>query len=183
MRVRLGGLPAWARVEPSRREHVQRVVALIDGWAAALGLDDSERERWTSAAWLHDAVKDAPVEALRAMVPPDVKGMPDALLHGHAAAERARQDGIQDTELLDAVRWHTTGHPSLGRLGRALYLADYLEPGRTFGPDLTRRLRARMPDDMDGVLRDVLSARVEHLERRGTPVRPETRDFLEAMQR
>lgn len=180
-RVGLRDLPDWARVEPARQAHVRRVVALLEEWADELSLPDAERSRWLTAGWLHDAVKDAPTAELRAMVPPAVKRLPTKLLHGHAAAERARRDGITDTDLLDAVRWHTTGHPSLGRLGRALYLADYLEPGRTFDPAATRLLRARMPGDMTGVLRDVLDARIAHLEAQGTPVRPETRRFLEAL--
>ena len=179
MRVRLQGLPAWAHVEKKRARHIERVVELLERWAEALDLDADERARWATAGWLHDAVKDVDTPSLRAMVPPSMKRLPAKLLHGHAAAERARRDGLHDEELLEAVRWHTTGHPDLGRLGRALYLADFLEPGRTFDPAMTERLRARMPHDMEGVLAEVLSNRIHKLEADDVEVHPQTRAFHE----
>jgi len=176
-----GVLPKWADVSPARREHIRRVVALVDAWAVQLGVDDVDRRRWRAAAWLHDALRDAAPIGLRLLVPEWARDLPDPLLHGPAAAARLAADGVDDQEVLDAVAYHTIGHPSLGRLGRAVYLADFLEPGRTFEPEWRASLRARMPDAFDEVLREVVAARIAHLLQTGRRIRPETVAFWNAI--
>ncbi|MFP4502740.1 MAG: bis(5'-nucleosyl)-tetraphosphatase (symmetrical) YqeK [Candidatus Hydrogenedentota bacterium] len=55
------------------------------------------------------------------------------LLHGPVgAAEIARDFGIEDEAVLEAVHWHTTGIPGVGRLAQALYVADFSEPMRPY---------------------------------------------------
>jgi len=169
-----GRLPAWSQVKPRRREHMGRVAALLREWAVALGLPPAEVARWTAAGWLHDALRDADPEELRSLVPPAYRGLPDKVLHGPAAAERLH--GQADEEILEAVRFHTLGCRRFGALGRALYLADFLEPGRTFSPEWTESLRRRMPGEMEAVLREVVGARVAHVSGGGT-VHPETEAF------
>ena len=54
------------------------------------------------------------------------------LLHGPLAAKECRRAlGIRDDAVYEAIYWHTTGHPGLGPLALALYLADFAEPLRT----------------------------------------------------
>jgi HD superfamily phosphohydrolase YqeK len=174
-----GRLPAWAEVSPWRRAHVARVAALMEAWADALALPPEEKARWTAAAWLHDALRDADPRRLRAQVPEAFRALPDKLLHGPAAAERLA--GAADAELLDAVRYHTVGSPRFGLLGRALYLADFMEPGRDLDPPWTHALRARMPHEMDAVLREVVEARVAHVLESQSDIHPETRAFHDAV--
>jgi HD superfamily phosphohydrolase YqeK len=100
--------------------------------------------------------------------PPPLAGLPldldggtaSDLLHGPAAASLLRDDGITDDSVLLAVAWHTLGHGALDRLGRALYLADYLEPGRRHEGAVSRERRARVVEDLEGVLREVAAERV-----------------------
>jgi HD superfamily phosphohydrolase YqeK len=172
-----GRLPAWAAVGPARRGHIERVAALLDEWAVELDLDAVERARWRAAGWLHDALRDADANALRAVVPEQLHDLPVQLLHGPAAARRLRADGVADAALLDAVSFHTLGHPCLDLLGRALYAADFLEPGRTFAVGERAALRARMPHAFDAVLRAVVRARMTHLLASGRPIREETVAF------
>ena len=170
-----GRLPDWAVAKPKRREHMARVAALMREWARALGLSPEEEARWAAAAWLHDALRDADPEELRPQVPEAFRSLAGKVLHGPAAAERLR--GQVDDELLEAVRCHTVGSPRFGVLGRALYLADFLEPGRDFAPGWTESLRRRMPGEMEAVLREVVASRVRHVEVSGGSVHPETRAF------
>ena len=170
-----GRLPAWVQAKPSRREHMARVAALMREWATALGLSADEVARWTAVGYLHDALRDGDPDELRPLVPAEFRELPGKLLHGPAAAERL--DGDADDELLDAVRCHTLGCPRFRALGRALYLADFLEPGRTFAPEWTEQLRRRMPREMDAVLREVVEARIGHVMRSGGTVHPETKAF------
>ena len=176
-----GRLPAWARVTAPRLRHIERVAALMDRWASALGLAGEERARWRAAAWLHDALRDADEAELRTILCEEGADLPAPVLHGPAAALKLAAEGETDASLLRAVRYHTVGHRDLDDLGRALYLADFLEPGRDFAAEWRGALRERMPADRDAVLREVLEARVGHLERRGRPVRPETLEFRHAV--
>lgn len=160
-------LSAWAQVTPARRAHIERVVALLEEWAGAIQVTPAERERWLRAAWLHDALRDAPLESLMA--------------HGPAAADRAFQDGERDRGVLDAVRYHTIGYAGWDDVGRMLFLADFLEPGRDFDPDGRRALSARVPRERDTVLREVARRRIEWVLRSGWPLVPETVAFWNAL--
>jgi len=156
-------LPTWAHVTPARRAHVERVAAVLTQWADALRVSETEKDRWLRAAWLHDALRDAP--------------LPDPLAHGPAAADRAAADGERDRGVLDAVRYHTVGHAGWDDVGRMLYLADFLDPGRDFDPASRRALAARVPAGRDAVLREVARRRIEWVVRSGWPLHPDTVAF------
>jgi HD superfamily phosphohydrolase YqeK len=160
-------LPSWAVVTTARRAHIARVVALIGAWAAHLSLPAAERQAWHDAATWHDALRDAPEETLRAILSDDPSAAwagdmpPDpAFLHGPAAAARLAADGERRADVLDAIRWHTVGSAEWGATGRALYMADFLEPGRAFARDERAALAARVPLDFDRAFRDVVQMRV-----------------------
>lgn len=173
--VPVTGLPAWAAVRPRRLQHIQRVVALLDQWAVSLGLPDTERARWCRAGWLHDALRDAPEPDLHALAP-DVTG-PLELLHGPAAAARARRAGDADDALLLAVAWHSVGHPDWDAVGDALYCADFLEPGRSFEPERRAALAARFPLEPTTVVREVAAWRIGWLLQSGWPMPELTQRF------
>lgn len=156
-------LPAWAVVTPERRAHVERVVAQLDAWATALRTPEPERARWVRAGWLHDALRDAPEAS--------------ELAHGPRAADRAAQDGETDQGVLDAVRYHSLGYAGWDAVGRMLYLADYLEPGRPFDQEGRRALAARVPAERDRVLREVAARRIERVIESRWPLVRETVAF------
>ncbi len=59
----------------------------------------------------------------------DIERKAPVMLHGPVGAELLRhEDGLDDEEILDAVRYHTTGHPTLTPLGLLVFIADKLEP-------------------------------------------------------
>ncbi|MGQ0539565.1 MAG: hypothetical protein ACT4R6_11495 [Gemmatimonadaceae bacterium] len=165
-------LPPWAHVSDKRRGHIERVTTLLDRWAAALHLDMPTARAWHDVGAWHDALRDAPDALIQSCVPND--GRPIETLHGPAAAARLASEGETRSEVLDAIRWHTTGHPDWGRTGRALYMADFLEPGRPFMHDDRAFLAAHLPHDFDGVFRQVLRMRIEWNVREGKPLFPET---------
>ena len=180
-RAAAGRLPEWAEVTPARRAHMERVVALLEDWARRAGLDVRERERWRAAGWLHDSLRDAEPESLRPEAPEWARELPGPLLHGPVAAARLEAEGVRDRALLNAIAYHTLGHTELDRLGRALYLADFLEPGRSFRPEWRAALRARVPEAMDRVLVDVVASRLEHLLTTRRRIRPESLAFWNAI--
>ncbi|MEX2583139.1 MAG: HD domain-containing protein [Gemmatimonadota bacterium] len=170
-----GELPEWSRVSTKRRAHMGRVAALMEVWAHGLGLPEDEALRWAAAGWLHDALRDEDPERLVHFVSGEERQLPGPVLHGPAAA--ARLKGTVDPRVVTAIRYHTIGHPRLDRMGRALYLADFLEPGRDFAEERRTGLRARMPAQLDEVLVEVLGSRIKHLIEKRKPIRAETALF------
>jgi protein-S-isoprenylcysteine O-methyltransferase Ste14/HD superfamily phosphohydrolase YqeK len=160
-------LPGWAEVGRRRREHIERVVALLEEWAVAMDVPDRERDRWLKAAWLHDALRDAHLD--------------DGTAHGPAAADRAARDGESDRGVLDAVRYHSSGYAGWDDVGKMLYLADYLEPGRKRNGKERATLAARVPRQRDRVLRKIVAYEIRWRVRAGRPVDPLTVAFWNAL--
>jgi 2-amino-4-hydroxy-6-hydroxymethyldihydropteridine diphosphokinase len=165
-------MPDWASVTERRLEHITRVTELLDQWAAALGLPGDEAQAWHDAGRFHDALRDAPESELRRLA----GGLPEytlEMLHGPAAANRLKADGETRSELLDAIRYHTVGSAKWDRLGKALYMADYLEPGRKFSRADRAYLASQVPHDFDATFRQVLRNRLEWSLREGMRLFPE----------
>ena len=165
-------LPRWAVVTPRRAKHIARVATLTQAWARAMGVSAGEAGRWERATLLHDALRDADEVVLARYVP---RGdWPHALWHGPAAAAAAAADGESDTGVLDAVRYHSIGWAGWDDCGRVLFLADYLEPGRTHNRAELDAIAARVPADLTGAVRDVTARRLAYLVRHRKPIRRET---------
>lgn len=173
----MSGLPAWAVIKPKRRAHIERVAALVGRWADLRGLDNAGKKRWLDAAWLHDSLRDEKKETLRRLVPKEFADWPGSLLHGPAAAAKLKTEGVSDEGVLHAITYHTVGHADFDDAGRILYLADFLEPGRTADPVGRAVLRARMPHDESAVLHEVLRNRMTHLLDTQEKLRSETVAF------
>jgi HD superfamily phosphohydrolase YqeK len=172
-------LPQWARVTPERLAHIERVAQLTVDWADRLGVPDSERRRWLRAVWLHDALRDAPAAELEEWAA-DVPGPPE-LRHGPASAAHARAEGEDDRGVLDAVRYHSLGLAEWDMVGRILYCADYLDPGRPFDRESRAQLAERLPANPGTVLREVARARLLHIVQSGWPILDPTHRFWNSL--
>jgi HD superfamily phosphohydrolase YqeK len=168
-------LPSWAAVTRRRVEHIRRVAERLAEWADALEVSPRERRRWLRAAALHDALKDAPNSTVRRLAVP--RFGPRSVWHGPAAAHRAELDGERDRGVLAAVRYHTVGYAGWDRVGRMLYLADFLEPERAARHRERAAWARRVPREPDAVLREVARERIAHGLRKGWPLLPETVAF------
>lgn len=165
-------MPEWTIASEKRRGHIARVTALLDGWSEARGLDHAQRQSWHDAGAWHDALRDAPDDLLR--VHADDPALPAGMLHGSAAARFLARDGETRSEVLDAVRHHTTGWVDWTPVGRALYMADFLEPGRTFMQADRAFLANLVPLRFDEVFRQVVRLRLEWALREGKGLAPAT---------
>lgn len=100
------------------------------------------------AGLLHDCARELPRNNLlnivhsSGIVVNDLERDEPVLLHAPAGAIVAQQDyGIDDPAICQAIRLHTTGGATMTLLDKIIFLADYIEPGRTFpGVDNLRRL-------------------------------------------
>lgn len=168
-------LPPWAQVGEKRRAHIARVTALLDRWASEMRLSPGDSQAWHDAGRLHDALRDAPEAELRGLVRgTPFAGSPGGVLHGPAAALRLEREGETRDAVLMAVRWHTVGNAEWDRTGRALFMADFLEPGRGFMREDRAFLASLVPGAFDAVFRQVVRMRLEWTLREGKPLFPET---------
>jgi HD superfamily phosphohydrolase YqeK len=116
-------------------ETIERVTA---GWSES-GRDAAARAAWYHDAWKCDRLEDmlAEIRAGGEEADPWALRHAPVLIHAQAAAVWARRAmGEADAEVLLAVRHHPTGHPDWSAIGRALYVADFCEPGRPFAEPL-----------------------------------------------
>jgi len=165
-------LPSWAEVTDKRRAHIERVTALLDRWAVQLALPADEARAWHDVGRWHDALRDAPTATLREWALDTER--PVEVLHGPAAARRLESEGEARESVLAAIRWHTVGHAEWDRTGRALFMADFLEPGRSFARADRAFLAEHLPHDFDGIFRQVVRMRIEWTVREGKSLFPET---------
>ncbi len=90
------------------------------------------------AAVFHDYAKQRSTEELRREIissdlPKDLLDYHAELWHGPVGAIFVeRECGITDKEILTAICCHTTGKPHMNQIEMIVYLADYIEPGRSF---------------------------------------------------
>ncbi len=93
------------------------------------------------------------------------------LLHARLGARIARESfGVEDPEILSAIEKHTTAAAEMSPLDACVYLADSLEPGRTF-PERAA-LWALAQRDLGAAVREVLLVTFALLARRGLPAAP-----------
>ena len=94
-------------------------------------------EKAKVAGLLHDCAKDYP-QTLRERFCKEYKIKTDEimekqpdLIHPFLGAEVAKREyQIQDEEILNAIRYHTTGRANMTLLEKIIFIADYIEPHR-----------------------------------------------------
>ena len=120
---------AKSRQKDSRFRHTRGVVQYAKMYATIFGEDPYKAE---AAAWAHDNCKEA-----------------GAMEHGPAAAELLQKKfGITDEDVINAIRWHTTGRPGMSRLECCIKMADLLEPSRDYDNVDELRDRVLASDDL-----------------------------------
>lgn len=96
------------------------------------------------------------------------------LLHAKVGAYFAEMKyGVEDEEILSAIKWHTTGHPNMTLLEKIVYVADYIEPNRDQAPHLPE-LRELAFKDIDACLLQILSGTLSYLKEKGGVIDPAT---------
>ncbi len=139
--------------------------------AAALAMAHGEdMEKAMTAGLLHDCAKSmhgselvAICEKAHLNVTAVERGNPTALLHAKAGAYLAeRKYGVSNMDILNAIRYHTTGRPDMSRLEKILYIADYIEPGRKQLAEL-EMIRRLAFQDLDWTMEKILANTLAYL--------------------
>lgn len=166
------------RLSPERFRHVLGVVDTIVELAARYGVDP---RRARLAALLHDVAKEYPRERLlkeasdSGIVLTEIEQLATALIHAPVGAEVARREfGVDDADVLAAIRYHTTGRAGMSPLEKLLFLADYIEPGREFpGVDEVRKAAL---SSLDEAVLLALDQTLVYLVSRGRLIHPDALD-------
>ena len=167
------------KLAPQRYEHTLSVSFTCMSLAMRYGCDMDKAEL---AGLLHDCGKRFSDEiilkkCLKHKIPvtdAEYKALP--VLHANYGAWLAEHKyGIQDPEILDAIRCHTTGRPDMGMLDKILYIADYIEPRRYKAENLPQ-IRRMAYENLDETMYAILKGTLEYLERKGGSVDPMTRE-------
>ncbi len=183
-------------VKERRLPHIWGTEAECLRLAEIFSLDEAQTEQLATAALLHDITKYfsadehlAYMETLGETVDESFV-LSEKTLHALTGAYYARQrfPDVVDDAVFTAIRFHTTGRADMTLLEKLLYLADYIEPTRTF-PDcvaLRQYFYDRVAEgDLETVLHDTLllsfDMTISDLIRLRCPIHPDTvaaRNFL-----
>ena len=166
-------------LNPNRVAHVlgcrDTAVELAKYW----GADVTNAAR---AGILHDITKaiDGPLQltlcAAYGKILSDFSRKYPKTLHALTGSLVAERIFGENEEVVSAIQWHTTGKADMTLLQKIIYVADYMEPCRNF-PGV-ERLRELAFSDMDAALKLGLEMTLEHLNRQGAEVSPESREAL-----
>lgn len=126
---------ALGLVEENRRSHVLGCEETAAALALRWGYPEQDARR---AAMLHDVTKALSIEEQLILcdkygiILDDIEKTNESLLHAKSGAAYASEIFGQSPEICSAIRWHTTGRPEMTLFEKIIYLADYIEPTRTF---------------------------------------------------
>lgn len=99
-----------------------------------------------------------------------------AVLHAKLGASLAKEKfGVTDSEILNAIRYHTTGRPQMSLLEKIVYVADYIEPRRNKAPNL-EELRTLSFVDLDEALYQIMKGTLEYLAQKGGAIDPASKE-------
>ncbi len=165
--ARAGGLE-----KKSRWQHSVRVAVMCAQNAARAHLSESDA---VTMAALHDVTKNLPKDSpyLKDFVPP--QGVPSPVMHQYSGAFVANKFfGLNDENLLNAIRYHTSGRAGMSEAEMLLYLCDMLEEGRTFrGVGKLRKIFAESP--LPAAMFAALGHQIKYLNKSGGDIYPLTK--------
>ncbi len=132
-----------SRLKPSRFEHSVGVAETARNLAALYGEDE---EKAYLAGILHDCAKCYTQDELWHRIEKykitldDVSSASPQLWHSFVGAYEAMEVyGIDDSDIFDSIYYHTIGCEAMSTLCAIIYLADAIEPGRSYpGVDILR---------------------------------------------
>lgn len=158
-----------------RYKHTLGVMETAIKLAKKYGADEKKAEL---AAIFHDYAKFRDKAEMKTIIQeqgmaPELLEYNSELWHAPVGAYLvAKEAGITDPDILEAIRYHTSGRPNMTLLEKIIYLADYIEPGRHF-PGV-EEVREMAQQDLDKALIQALKNSMAFLMRKNQRVFPLT---------
>lgn len=168
-----------SRLETDRFNHSLNVAESARKLAILYGAD---AKKAYTAGLLHDVMKNASEEEqLGVLSEAGIELMPveranKKLWHAVAGAAYVKfVMGIDDREIIRAVRYHTTGRAGMSQLEKIIYLADYISAERSYnGVEDMRQLSKK---DMDEAIEYALVFGIPDLVSKGRVIHPDSLDL------
>lgn len=171
------------RLAPARYRHVLGVARTAEKLARRYG---ASRAAARTAGVLHDAAREWPPDALLAyagehgLPVTEVERAAPVLLHAKVGADIARREfGVTDPDVLAAIETHTVAVPDMSDLQRIMFIADTVEPSRTFAS--RGALEAAALRSLDEGMLGCVKASLEYLLAREVPIAPHTLEVYNAL--
>lgn len=180
---------ARARIEreipPETLAHVRRTAEVARELARVHGVDADRAEL---AALLHDVAHDRSARELLALaeryeVPLSLtEARIPRLIHGWVGAAILQGEwGVEDDEILDAVRFHISGSPIMGPLAKVVFVADKIEPERDRYYGGLGSVRELAQTDLDGAILKLYAWRMNELVTHGQRVHEDLSEARNAL--
>ncbi len=161
-----------------RFEHTLGVMYTAESLAMRYGVDMTKA---AVAGLLHDCAKCIPnAQKIKMCKKHDIEisemeEKNPSLLHAKLGAYLAEEVyGVDDPEILSAIKWHTTGKPDMSMLDIIIYMADYIEPNRDKAPNL-KQIRKLCFENIEEALYQVLEGTLRYLSDRPDMIDPMTK--------
>lgn len=163
------------RMPEKRYVHTIGVMETAKHLANIYGACDEEAE---TAAILHDVSKYADKEWMKKTIieqqmDPVLLQFHHELWHAPVGAFVAYNEfGISNPDILNAIRYHTTGRANMSKLEKIIYCADMIEPSRQF-PGV-EELREQADLGLDSLIRLCAKRSIQFLMQKNQPVYPDS---------
>ncbi|MBN2395462.1 MAG: bis(5'-nucleosyl)-tetraphosphatase (symmetrical) YqeK [Candidatus Atribacteria bacterium] len=128
---------------------------------------------------IHDCAKDLTHHDLQDLVKKyhirltEIEKCIPGIWHAYVGAYLARDIfEIDDPEMLQAIKYHSTGSDSLNLLGKIIYIADKIEPGREINSN--GKIRELVWQDIDQAMLELLNSELKYLVSKNEIIHPDT---------
>ena len=171
-------------LKQERLFHTLGVMDTANALAKAYGADIKKCEK---AALLHDCAKYMPLDEMIEICERnfvhlnDIEKQRTSLLHAKAGACLAYEKyGIKDKEIIEAIKYHTTGKPDMSLIEKIIFVSDYIEPGRNHSDKLPM-YRMIAKSDINLVCMNILKDIIDYLNTIENPeyIDPATKETYE----
>ncbi len=164
------------RLSTPRYIHSLNVAQTARELAIKYGADP---EKAYTAGLLHDILKDDEKSAQReylernGVILTGSERLAPKLWHAMGAQIYLKQQlGIEDAEILSAVRWHTTARAGMSVLEKVLYIADFISADRVY--DGVERMREKAAQSLETAMLEGLQFTIIELANAERTIHPDT---------
>lgn len=161
------------RLSAKRFMHVKRVMETAKDLAGRHGVNVADAEL---AALVHDVAKEQNIHLVKRILRLREEHAylehSNKIWHAPLGAIVAQETfGIANPDILNAIRFHTTGRPGMSDLEKVIFVADYTEPGRTYEGCIAVR---QLWHNLDQATCEILKQKVEKITIGGGKNHPDT---------
>ena len=164
-------------LKPSRAEHIFRTTKSAIVLAKKNGVP---AEKAVIASLCHDIGKYVTFEMLESKgvtLSQEAYGHELPIRHCFTGEYIAKTHlGIEDQDVLNAIKYHTTGRAGMSSLEKVIFCADFIEEGRDF--DGLDEIRAIVNSDLDQGMIAIIEHTLKYLERSGSVIDGQTIECL-----